>query len=128
MNNVGRDQAATASMLEGNKLKNRYGNISAYDHSRVKLPIINDDPTSDYINGNYIAGYNKPHGYIATQGPVPNSFVSFWRMVWSEKVGWCGSVCRSVCRSVGRSVGRSVWLASLLAGLLACWLAGWLAG
>ena len=82
MKEVGREQPTTHSFHEHNKLKNRYGNISAYDHSRVVLPQINDDPDTDYINANWIQGYKKDRGYVATQGPVPNSFISFWRMIW----------------------------------------------
>eukprot|EP00053_Salpingoeca_punica_P024520 m.13501 g.13501 ORF g.13501 m.13501 type:complete len:460 (-) comp6885_c0_seq1:717-2096(-) len=82
---VGRDNPARASMHEANKLKNRYGNITAYDATRVRLPVVNDDPFSDYINANYISAYKRPQGYIATQGPVPNSFISFWRMIWHTK-------------------------------------------
>nr|BAJ52645.1 protein tyrosine phosphatase [Monosiga ovata] len=85
MNTVGRDQPALASQREANKLKNRYGNIMAYDHSRVVLPVIGEDPDSDYVNANFVDGYNKKHAYIASQGPVPNSFISFWRMIWHCK-------------------------------------------
>jgi protein tyrosine phosphatase len=82
---VGVGSATTHSYHEVNKLKNRYGNIVAYDHSRVVLPVINDDPQTDYINANWIKGYKQDRGYVATQGPVPNSFISFWRMVWHVK-------------------------------------------
>eukprot|EP00040_Diaphanoeca_grandis_P004339 m.28221 g.28221 ORF g.28221 m.28221 type:complete len:713 (+) comp15887_c0_seq1:191-2329(+) len=86
MQPIGRGQAADHSQREPNKLKNRYGNIMAYDHSRVELPVINDDPDTTYINANWIRGWSKERAYIASQGPVPNSFISFWRMIWSQKV------------------------------------------
>ncbi|XP_075682526.1 receptor-type tyrosine-protein phosphatase mu isoform X3 [Rhinoderma darwinii] len=67
-----------------NRMKNRYGNIIAYDHSRVRLQIIEDESSSDYINGNYIDGYHRPNHYIATQGPMQETVYDFWRMVWHE--------------------------------------------
>uniref|UniRef100_A0A669CV75 protein-tyrosine-phosphatase n=1 Tax=Oreochromis niloticus TaxID=8128 RepID=A0A669CV75_ORENI len=70
---------------EQNRTKNRYGNIIAYDHSRVILQPIEDDPSSDYINANYIDGYQRPSHYIATQGPVHETVYDFWRMVWQEQ-------------------------------------------
>ncbi|KAJ8270755.1 hypothetical protein GJAV_G00118870 [Gymnothorax javanicus] len=70
---------------EQNRTKNRYGNIIAYDHSRVILQTMEDDPSSDYINANYIDGYQRPSHYIATQGPVHETVYDFWRMVWQEQ-------------------------------------------
>ncbi|XP_063307626.1 receptor-type tyrosine-protein phosphatase mu isoform X10 [Pelobates fuscus] len=67
-----------------NRMKNRYGNIIAYDHSRVRLQAIEDEASSDYINGNYIDGYHRPNHYIATQGPMQETVYDFWRMVWHE--------------------------------------------
>ncbi|KAG7493685.1 receptor-type tyrosine-protein phosphatase T isoform X3 [Solea senegalensis] len=69
---------------EENRNKNRYGNIIAYDHTRVRLQLLEGDPHSDYINANYIDGYHRPRHYIATQGPMQETVRDFWRMVWQE--------------------------------------------
>uniref|UniRef100_M3ZEX6 Receptor-type tyrosine-protein phosphatase kappa n=1 Tax=Xiphophorus maculatus TaxID=8083 RepID=M3ZEX6_XIPMA len=67
-----------------NRMKNRYGNIIAYDHSRVRLQAPEGEQSSDYINANYVDGYHRPNHYIATQGPMQETVFDFWRMVWQE--------------------------------------------
>ncbi|XP_015753443.1 PREDICTED: receptor-type tyrosine-protein phosphatase mu-like [Acropora digitifera] len=71
----------------GNKNKNRYANIIAYDHSRVILPLVDSAENSDYVNASYLHGYDStPNTYIACQGPVPGTYQDFWRMLWQENV------------------------------------------
>ncbi|TNN10996.1 Receptor-type tyrosine-protein phosphatase F [Schistosoma japonicum] len=83
------------SNLDVNKSKNRYPNILAYDCTRVLLQLdshqqyqsVEQSETLlglDYINANYIDGYRKQKVYIATQAPLPNTFNSFWTMIWEQ--------------------------------------------
>ncbi|XP_073725516.1 receptor-type tyrosine-protein phosphatase beta [Misgurnus anguillicaudatus] len=84
LKDVGRTQTQNAARLPGNRSKNRYNNILPYDSTRVRLSCLDDDPTSDYINANYIQGNNFKWDYIATQGPLPGTKDDFWRMVWEQ--------------------------------------------
>lgn len=65
--------------LRNNLAKNRYTDVLCYDHSRVILSQENDEPTSDYINANFVDGYKQKNAYISTQGkcaPPSNSNLS----------------------------------------------------
>ncbi|XP_076441097.1 receptor-type tyrosine-protein phosphatase F-like [Babylonia areolata] len=69
-----------------NRGKNRYKNICAYDHSRVKMNIIDGDPNSDYINASYVDGYDGQPRFIASQGPNAVILNDFLRMLWEKRV------------------------------------------
>uniref|UniRef100_H0WZR6 protein-tyrosine-phosphatase n=1 Tax=Otolemur garnettii TaxID=30611 RepID=H0WZR6_OTOGA len=82
---IGLDIPHFAADLPLNRCKNRYTNILPYDFSRVRLVSMNEEEGADYINANYIPGYNSPQEYIATQGPLPETRNDFWKMVLQQK-------------------------------------------
>ncbi|XP_019850847.1 PREDICTED: tyrosine-protein phosphatase non-receptor type 4-like [Amphimedon queenslandica] len=77
-----------ASKLPQNLSKNRYRDITAYDITRVHLL---DGPV-DYINANYvnmdIPSTCQVVRYIVTQGPMQNTCIDFWQMVWEQGCGF----------------------------------------
>jgi receptor-type tyrosine-protein phosphatase F len=82
---TGEEYSREISAMPENKHKNRYANILAYDHSRVVLSELPGDPTSNYINANWIHGYSQANSYIAAQGPNQATVGDFWRMMWETR-------------------------------------------
>ncbi|OXB61678.1 hypothetical protein ASZ78_016154 [Callipepla squamata] len=79
---------------EENVKKNRYKDILPFDHSRVKLTLKTPPQDSDYINANFIKGVHGPKAYVATQGPLANTVIDFWRMIWEYNVAIIVMACR----------------------------------
>uniref|UniRef100_A0A8R1DHP2 Tyrosine-protein phosphatase non-receptor type n=1 Tax=Caenorhabditis japonica TaxID=281687 RepID=A0A8R1DHP2_CAEJA len=77
-----------------NSEKNRYKNIVPFDHTRVVLNDLPQNPGSDYINASYVRFENSQRtrnvtfacekSFIATQGCLESTIHDFWRMVWQE--------------------------------------------
>ncbi|XP_040585338.1 tyrosine-protein phosphatase non-receptor type 18 isoform X2 [Mesocricetus auratus] len=66
----------------GNMKKNRYKDVVPYDETRVILSLLQEEGHGDYINANFIRGTDGSPAYIATQGPLPQTLLDFWRLVW----------------------------------------------
>ncbi|XP_042367545.1 tyrosine-protein phosphatase non-receptor type 12 isoform X3 [Plectropomus leopardus] len=79
---------------EENVKKNRYKDILPFDHTRVKLTLKTSNQDTDYVNANFIKGMDGPEAYIATQGPLPNTVIDFWRMNWEYNVAVIVMACR----------------------------------
>uniref|UniRef100_A0A7N6A954 protein-tyrosine-phosphatase n=1 Tax=Anabas testudineus TaxID=64144 RepID=A0A7N6A954_ANATE len=107
---VGTEQTQKVAVLPENKPKNRFNNVLPYDWCRVKLTTSDSSESSDYINANYMPGYNSNREYIATQGPLPSTVNDFWRMIWEQTVG--GVVMVTNCTEGGRTKCERYWPAN----------------
>ncbi|NWR12702.1 PTPRJ phosphatase, partial [Paradoxornis webbianus] len=85
LKSAGVHQPKFAAELPENRGKNRYNNVLPYDISRVKLSN-QSSGTGDYINANYMPGYNSKKAFIAAQGPLPNTIEDFWQMIWEKSI------------------------------------------
>lgn len=64
-----------------NRELNRYENVLAYDHSRVRICHNSQDL---YINANHVEVNEVERKYILTQGPLMKTVDDFWLMVWQQ--------------------------------------------
>lgn len=81
-----------------NQAQNRYTDILAYDHTRVKLTTgrKDDELTDGYINANLIDSPLKQGDgrIIASQGPLSTTVKHFWRMCVEQNVSLIVTTCR----------------------------------
>ncbi|MEE6506646.1 hypothetical protein FKM82_007775 [Ascaphus truei] len=75
------DFPCKVARLPENKTRNRYRDVSPFDHSRIKL----HQDENDYINASLIKMEEAQRSYILTQGPLPNTCGHFWELVWEQK-------------------------------------------
>ncbi|TMS35191.1 hypothetical protein L596_002642 [Steinernema carpocapsae] len=107
LRHVGNNQPCLAADMPVNRAKNRFTNILPYDHSRVKLIPTDDEDGSDYINANYMPGFNSRREFIAAQGPLPSTRDHFWRIVWQQQVP--AIVALTKCVEKGRDKCHQYW-------------------
>ncbi|XP_050396813.2 receptor-type tyrosine-protein phosphatase epsilon [Patella vulgata] len=74
------------SQIQENRAKNRYLGYYPYDHNRVILSEVGNDPHSNYINASYVDSYRQSQFFIAAQGPTKVTINDFIRMIFEEKV------------------------------------------
>ncbi|XP_029466612.1 tyrosine-protein phosphatase non-receptor type 18 [Rhinatrema bivittatum] len=87
--------------------KNRYKDILPYDQTRVPLTLRVEEGQTDYINASFIQGLDNPQRYIATQGPLKDTMLDFWRMVWEYQVKVIVMACREV--ELGKKKCERYW-------------------
>lgn len=66
--------------LQENRMRNRYRDVSPYDHSRVQLL----NGPNDYINSSLVQVETADRKYILSQGPLPSTSGHLWQMVWEQ--------------------------------------------
>ena len=62
--------------LRSDGINSDYINASFVDVRRKRERII------EFFTNHLLQGYKMKNAYIVTQGPLPNTVSSFWRMVW----------------------------------------------
>ncbi|GFS16115.1 tyrosine-protein phosphatase non-receptor type [Elysia marginata] len=76
---LGDEFSSKISRYPQNRRKNRYRDVSPYDHSRVVL-----SGENDYINASLIDVPEAERKYILTQGPLDQTMCDFWQMAWEQ--------------------------------------------
>ncbi|KAL6295939.1 hypothetical protein ACE6H2_004081 [Prunus campanulata] len=70
------EKRCTVARNKVNFSKNRYDDYVAFDENRV---VLNYSAAGDYINASFITSCSS--SFIATQGPLSETFEDFWEMV-----------------------------------------------
>jgi len=84
--NLAENHIYQAGFLEVNASKNRFASVVPIESTRLKLWPYPDIEGSDYINANFVDGYQLREAFILTQAPMENTVEDFWRMIWEYEV------------------------------------------
>ncbi|XP_062848308.1 tyrosine-protein phosphatase non-receptor type 2a [Trichomycterus rosablanca] len=79
--NLSQECSYKVAKFPENQNRNRYRDVSPYDHSRVRLQNLEND----YINASLITMEEAQRNYILTQGPLTNTLGHFWLMIWEQR-------------------------------------------
>lgn len=77
---------------KNNRGLNRYAHAVCFDHSRVTLPT--ERNRGNYINANYINGFEHTKKFICGQAPTHRTCYDFYRMLWMEHVQIIVMLCQ----------------------------------
>ena len=98
------ESASTAKHSQTAQLQNRskcrYGDLICPDPTRVELS------SGIFIHANWVEMYNKQRA-IATQGPLTETIVDFWQMIWENNVEFVVMLCELEER--GRQKCNQYW-------------------
>ncbi|AAW51786.1 PTP 2 [Bracoviriform demolitoris] len=86
------DGTFNESMKLENRKLNRYLDMLCFDHTRVTLPA--EKNRGDYINANYVDGYEYKKKFICTQAPLQQTAYDFWRTVWMHHTRIIVMMCK----------------------------------
>jgi protein-tyrosine phosphatase len=87
-------------------LKNRYNNVWPFDHTRIKINEL-DQSGDDYINASLLIPPFGRRSYIATQAPLPSTFLDFWKVIWEQNTRVVVMLTREV--EMGRVKCHKYW-------------------
>ncbi|XP_019855327.1 PREDICTED: receptor-type tyrosine-protein phosphatase F-like isoform X2 [Amphimedon queenslandica] len=105
----GEEKPCTVGYSDENKPLNRLKNVTVYDDNRI---ILTANPDLDmcqreFINANYVDGYSRSKKYVTTQGPMKNTLVDFWYLIWQERP--VSIVMLTKLKEGGKSKCRQYW-------------------
>ncbi|CAD2213133.1 protein-tyrosine phosphatase [Angomonas deanei] len=103
------DEFYTGS-LGSSLAKNRFDDVKPNEGTIVRLKPVSKNGEGTYINANYIDARETlevPFVYIATQAPLENTVLDFWRMIYENDVAFIVMLCNT--QENGKSKSKMYW-------------------
>ncbi|KAG6334230.1 hypothetical protein ID866_4860 [Astraeus odoratus] len=77
--------ATAATLLGGSATRTLTVDARQIDGTLTAVQSVSSPP-DDYVNASYVQPLGTRKKYIATQGPLPATFIDFWTLVWEQNV------------------------------------------